>query len=749
MNFLKLVGQLVIEGADTAKNEIKEVKEEAEGSSGALEGVLGKIGNVALGIGKAVAGTAIASGTAIIGITKKAVDAYSQYEQLVGGVETLYQDSANIVLEYANKAYASAGMSANKYMETVTSFTASLLQGLNGDTAKTAQVADMAIRDMSDNANKMGTSMEMIQNAYQGFSKQNYTMLDNLKLGYGGTKGEMERLLAHAEQLPNALGRKFDITNLSDVYTAIHLVQEELGITGTTASEASTTITGSMSAVKAQWDNIMVALASDNANLGEMIDVLIGNLETFLGNMMPTIQTVFTKIPSLITSLAPLLGQMIMNLAPSLLQSIWMLIQELAKSVPNLIGQFSGIFSQIYGVIQTNLPIFVDKAREMMALFGEKIKENLPSVVSKGLDMLLGLSQNLLANVPMLINSGMDMIINIAQGIANAMPTLIQKAPEIITNIANTISKSMQAILLKGAQVVWELIKGIIGAIPTLIQEFPKVIEAIFAVWNAINWMNLGKNLISGITNGIKNMGGTLKTTAQNLFNQLKTNTSNIFNSIKTAITSPITSAKTAFSGLVSGMKNLAVNGFNALKSSASSIFNAIKTAITNPITSAKNTIKGIVDTIKGFFKFKISIPKIPMPHFSISPSGWKIGDLLKGKIPSLGISWYAKAMDAGMILDKPTIFGYQNGNLLAGGEAGSETVVGTNSLMSMIQQSVMQSNARNEELMSNILSLLATYIPEMANTRLVLDTGVLVGEIAPKVDRELGMISRMKERGR
>ena len=747
MNLFKLVGQLAIEGADEAKNEIRDVTDEAEGSSGKLGNALSKIGNVALGIGKAVAVGATASATAIIGVTKSAVDAYAQYQQLVGGVETLYKDSADKVLEYANKAYASAGMSANKYMETVTSFTASLLQGLNGDTAKTAEVADMAIRDMSDNANKMGTSMEMIQNAYQGFSKQNYMMLDNLKLGYGGTKGEMERLLADAEKLT---GVKYDISNLADVYNAIHVIQQELGITGTTALEAGSTITGSMSAVKAQWDNIMVALANDNANLGEMIDVLIGNLETMLGNMLPTIQTVFSKIPSLLVSLAPLLGQMILNLAPSLLTSIYELIKQLGASIPTLLGNFRNLFTQIYAVIQENLPIFVDKAREMMAQFGAKIQENLPAIISKALDILTGLSQTLLTNAPSLIASGMDLLMNIAKGFVNAMPTLIQKVPQIITNIANTITRGMQTILMKGAEIVWELIKGIIGAIPTLIQEFPKVIEAIFAVWNAINWMNLGKNLVTGIKDGIKALGTSLKNTASNLFNSLKNNTQSIFTRIGEIIKSPILTAKTRVLAVIGEMQNGLLSVFKGIKTNATSIFNGIKTAITNPIQTAKNTISSIVNAIKSLFSgLKITFPKIALPHFSISPRGWKISDLLKGSIPSLGISWYAKAMDAGMILDKPTIFGYQNGNLLAGGEAGSETVVGTNSLMSMIQQSVMQSNARNEELMSNILSLLATYIPEMANTRLVLDTGVLVGEIAPKVDRELGMISRMKERGR
>ena len=722
MELFKLMGTIAIEGADKAKREIDEVNDSAGETSSKLSNTLGSIGNTALAIGKTVAVGVGVAGTAIVGITKQAVDAFGEYEQLVGGVETLYGDSAKTVLEYANNAYKTAGLSANAYMQTITSFTASLLQGLDGDTAKTAQVADMAIQDMADNANKMGISMEMIQNAYQGISKQNYTMLDNLKLGYGGTKGEMERLLAEAEKLPSALGRTFDINNLSDVYTAIHLIQEDLGITGTTAKEAGDTIQGSMSAVSASWQNVLIGLANENANLDELIQTLIDNLVAMLGNMLPTIETVFKKIPSLITGIAPLLGQLILDLAPSLLQSITTLITNLASSIPNVLGQFGNLFSQIINTIQTNIPVFVDKAREMMGQFGEKIKENLPTVISKALDMLLGFSQVVIENVPMLVAGGMDMIKNIVQGIINSLPTLIQKASQIIINFANTISASMTTIFAKGVEIIWNIIKGIIGAIPDLIANFPKVIEAIFAVWNAINWLNLGKNLINGIGNGIKNVAGTFKT-----------------------------NVKTTFENIVNTIRNVFTNGFGVLKSKVSTIFNSVKTAITSPITTAKNVIKGIVDAIKGFFKFKISIPKIALPHFSIKPSGWKLGDLLKGKIPSLGISWYAKAMDNPMVLDKPTIFGASNGKFLGAGEAGAEVVAGRDTLMGMIQNAVDTSNARNTEIMEKVLSLLATYIPQMAeqSPQLVLDTGVLVSQITPRIDMELGVISRMKERGR
>ena len=573
---------------------------------------------------------------------------------------------------------------------------------------------------------------------------------------YGGTAGEMARLINET----GVMGKAFVATakNVKDVpfdkmIEAIHKVQEEMGIYGTTSLEAGETITGSMMAVKAQWENVLVALSDENQNLGDMIDILLGNLEVYLNNMMPKVVTALSKVPSFIEKVLPLLGQMIINLAPTLIQNSIALVKNIVtNTIPFVIDYAKNLITQFASTIQTNFSLVVGKAQELMAQFGEKIKDNMPSVISKALDMLMGFSQVVLENVPMLVAGGMDMIKNIVQGIINALPTLIQKAPQIITNFANTINRSATVILVKGAEIIWNLIKGIIGAIPDLIDNFPKVIEAIFAVWQAVNWVNLGKNLIGGIKDGIKNMSQSLKDTASNVFNNLKTNTANIFNNIKTAITSPILTAKTKALAVVGELQYAFMSIVKNLLSNIGKVFTSIKNAIVNPITSAKNIIKGILDTIKGFFSaFKITLPKIPLPHFSIKPKGWGFGDLLKGKIPELGIEWYKKAMDDGMVLNDPTIFGYQNGKFLGAGEAGSETVVGTGSLMGMIQQAVLESNARNEELIEKILLLLSSYIPQMANNnpQLVLDTGALVGALTPKIDKELGTISRMKLRGR
>ena len=274
-----------------------------------------KAGKLALAGAKAIGAGVAAGAAAVVAVTKQAVDAYGEYEQLVGGVETLFKENADSVLQYANEAYKTAGLSANEYMETVTSFSASLLQALGGDTEKAADYADMAITDMADNANKMGSSMESIQNAYQGFAKQNYTMLDNLKLGYGGTRSEMERLLADATKLT---GIKYDISNLSDVYEAIHVIQTELGITGTTAEEAAHTISGSFNALKASWENLLVALSDPEADFSAIFGQMVDSASTLLANAIPILGNLLgemiVKLPEAIEQLAPILIDAIVRL---------------------------------------------------------------------------------------------------------------------------------------------------------------------------------------------------------------------------------------------------------------------------------------------------------------------------------------------------------------------------------------------------------------------------------------------------
>ena len=793
MELFKLLGTIAVENTDAVKA-IKETSGEGEKAESKLSNAFDKIGSAAVKVGKAVATGFGVAATAMGTITTMAVKNYADYEQLVGGVETLFgaggkslgeyaasvgqsvsqakkeydslMNAQSTVLRNADVAFKTAGLSANEYMETVTSFSASLIQSLGGDTKKAAEAADQAIVDMSDNANKMGTSMESIQSAYQGFAKQNYTMLDNLKLGYGGTATEMARLINDSGVLGDAmidLGDKQNIgAALSEVgfakmVEAIHVVQTEMGITGTTALEASTTISGSISSMKSAWQNFLVGLADGNQNMDTLVSNLFESVTTVGANLIPRIQQTVKSIVNVVKTNAPKIiaeiKTMMVEMLPSLIETSTNIVNKLKEKFiaysPIVLDGIGKLITGIAGFIQSSLPIVTEKAKDIVSGLGQKIKENLPILISKGLDIMTGLSESILANLPTLVATGMDLIKSIAEGYVSALPDLIAKAPQIIINLANAISQSMQTIFMKGFEIVWELIKGIVSAIPDLISNFDNIIKSIFALWNAINWINLGKNLINGITNGIKNMGANLKNTANNLFKELDKLIGNIFKSIEKSIMNPINSAKNLFSTAVTGMKNLAVSTFNSLKSSVESIFSAVKSAMVNPIETAKNTIKGIIDTIKGLFNFQISFPQIPMPHFSISPSGWSIGDLLKGSIPQLSIDWYKKAMDDPMIMNSPTAFGINaNGQIMAGGEAGSEVVSGTDTLMNMIGTVVAAQNENLTNLVARLFAFLQESLPEMSNMQLVMDSGAVIGELAPGMDKALGKIAYRNGRG-
>ncbi|WP_329772777.1 hypothetical protein [Catenibacterium mitsuokai] len=716
LELFKLFGIIGLKGVEETKKGIKDTTNTAKEESSKIEKAVNKTGEIASKVGKAAIVGATAAATAIGTITKFVIQHYAEYEQLVGGVETLFGAQGMSLKKYAKSigetvgqakgkydqliqaqtevmnnakvAYKTAGMSANDYMNTITSFAAALKQSTANET-EAAKVANMAVIDMADNANKMGTNMEDIQNAYQGFSKQNYTMLDNLKLGYSGTKSEMERLLQDAEKLT---GVHYDINNLSDVYNAIHEIQKNLGITGTTAKEAMKTIDGAMKMTKASWDNLLTGLADPKQAVGPLISEFAKSLGILAKNVTPKIKEVFDALPNALIQITPQLMNMIIDLAPSLILAAINLVAGLIGALPGII---SPIFSQLSSLIGSGM---IDK-------IGQSISSNMPTLISKGLDMLLQFSQAILTNLPVFVGMGMKLIFYLVQGLMSALPTLISKVPTIIANLADAFSNSAQTIFAWGVKIIAEIIKGLVMSIPSLIANIPKIIYAIFAVWNAINWWNLGKGLINGIKNGITSMGGSLTSTAKNLFESLKNNVSNIFNNIKKVIESPIFGAKTKVLAIIGELQNGVRVGFNFIKSHASSVWNGIKSAIMSPMSTAANFVKAIISKIKGFFNFKISWPHIPLPHFNIQPSGWNVGDLLKGKIPSLGIKWYAQAMDNPMILDAPTIFGMSNGQMLGAGEAGAEVVAGRDTLMKMINQA---SNNRADEILDALHRIIA-----------------------------------------
>ena len=377
-------------------------------------------------------------------------------QQSLGGVETLFKDSADTVKEYAAQAYRTVGLSANDYMEQTTSFAASLLSSVSQDTNAAAQLANMAMVDMADNSNKMGTDMQDIQNAYQGFAKQNYTMLDNLKLGYGGTQAEMQRLLNDATKIS---GVKYDLGNLADMYSAIHIIQQEMDITGTTAREAATTLTGSFAAMKAAAENVM-GNWSTGADLTEPLQALADTAQTFLvDNLLPMIGNVLAGIPEIVYSLVP-----------ELLQT----------------------------------------GTELLSSLAQGFTEGIPEFFSTALPQLLAFTDQLRDNAASFVDAGLNLITQLLNGLIAGLPDLIAYVPDIIINICGIINDNMPKILAEGVSIIVQLVVGIVKAVPDLLANWKKILQAVLSVISAINWLNIGKNILTGVASGVKSMGTSM-----------------------------------------------------------------------------------------------------------------------------------------------------------------------------------------------------------------------------------------------
>src|SRR5574344_219597 len=395
---------------------------------------------------KSLAGVMKSMVSGLVDLGKQAIQNYAEYEQLVGGVETLFKDSAGAVEEYANNAYKTAGLSANEYMSTVTSFSASLLQSLNNDTAKSAEVADMAITDMSDNANKMGTDMSMIQSAYQGFAKQNYTMLDNLKLGYGGTKTEMERLLSDAEKLS---GQKYDISSLNDVYQAIHVVQTELGVTGTTAKEASTTIQGSVNSMKSAWTNLVTGIADDNADFDALITNFVDSIMTMADNILPRISIALDGIVELILGLADTLLPQVLDMGVELIQS---LIEGITGNIGSLMDGINQVINTLLNALISMLPQIIQAGMQVIVSLITGIASNLPTLIPEIIECVTLIVETLIDNIGLLVDAGIQLIIGLAEGLIKALPDLIDKIPVIIDKLITAIVDNLPKIIEMGVE---------------------------------------------------------------------------------------------------------------------------------------------------------------------------------------------------------------------------------------------------------------------------------------------------------
>lgn len=564
MNLFELFVKI---GADTteANKGIDEVGNKTSGLGEKLKSGLATVGKTA------VAG--VTAGVAALGtLGTKAVSAYADYEQLVGGVETLFKESQDQVMDYANNAYKTAGLSANEYMETVTSFSASLLQSLDGDTSAASDKANLAITDMSDNANKMGTDMTSIQNAYQGFAKANYTMLDNLKLGYGGTQAEMERLLADAEKIS---GIKYDISSYADIVDAIHVVQTEMGITGTTAEEAASTIQGSFGMMKSAWQNLVTGMADPDQDLGVLVGnftdsvVIAGNnlipriqellpriveattslirtvseqLPAILGTVLPSlvegatnlVTGLMAALPSVLSVLADVAPTVINTLVPALIELlpqitqtgidvIVSLAQGIADALPQLIPAATDAIIEIVEVLTSpdNLGNLVDAALAIILALVDGLVDATPKLIAAVPDVIANLVTAIITNMPKILEAGVEITMALADGLIKALPELIAAIPNLVLGIVQGIIDNLPEIIMAGPKIIAALATGLIEAIPDIVMVIPRLIRSIVDTFLSFDWGSIGKNIVEGIKNGFVNMWNSFKQTVENVFTGL------------------------------------------------------------------------------------------------------------------------------------------------------------------------------------------------------------------------------------
>ena len=682
MELFKLLGTIAIDNAE-AKKALQETSQEGQQTESKLGKFFGGIGKGAAVAGKAIATGLAAGATACIGLATAAIKSYGDYEQLVGGVETLFgtrgaksveeyaqmvgksvdtvsaefgmlQQAQNLVMDNAAQAYKTAGLSANEYMESVNGIAAALNQS-SASQLESAELANQAVIDMSDNAAKMGTSMEAIQNAYAGFSKQNYTMLDNLKLGYGGTKEEMQRLLADAEKIS---GIKYDISSFADVTQAIHVMQEEMGIAGTTAAEAAGTIQGSFGMLKGAWSNLLTGLSDPEADLSALISNVFESVTTFAQNLIPRITEVFSGIATALSTLVPLISQeipgFIQQVLPPLIDGAVAIVNGLVAALPSVVqalvdalpalidGIVQGmtalvealpqVIDAIVSALPTILPQLIDAAVSLITSLVSSISQIIQPLIDALPDVIVSIAEALVENLPVLIEGAVQLIVALVEALPDIIQAVVDYLPTIVELIVTALIENLPILIEGLIQIVAaivvalpEIFAALISAIPAVFSGIWEAIKGAFSgiaewfssVWNSLSnvpglaqlktmveqvWASISSH-ISTVLTAIKTIISTawegIKTTVSTALNAVKTVISTAWNTIKTVISNALKLIVSIVKGDWEGVKNSITNILNAIKTLISTVWNSIKSVITTALNAIKSTITSIWNGIK------------------------------------------------------------------------------------------------------------------------------------------------------
>lgn len=682
--------------------------------SSAFDEALGRAGSALGGFAAAGAAAVTAAAGAVVGITTQAVEQYGQYEQMAGGIEKLFGDASDAVMENAANAFATSGRSANEYMEAVTAFSGSLIRDLEGDTERAAELSDLALRDMSDNVNTYGTSMEAVQNAYTGLMRGNFTMIDNLNLGFTGSAQGMADLVNASGILADGLTVDANtVKNLSfDQYIeAIHAVQTEMNISGisaeeaaqmvasgamteeealramgTTAREATTTIQGSMAMTQSAWQNLITGLGDSDADLGSLIDNLVDSFMHLVDNITPVALNAMEGIADVITQLAPIieanlptmietvlpalisavtaiinavvavLPGLIETLLPPILQGTIHVVRSLIQALPTIINvlddQIPVILEELVPAIIEVTPLIIDAGFQLLLALMEGFSENIDTIVSAITDMAVLMSTTILTpdNINLFIDATMDVIEAVAQALLDNAPIIIDALIVCLANIFIALVENYTQYFDESMEDAREFFAGFIAGVT----EF-------------------GANVVSAFVTFLSNVVNTVV----NNFEYIKTSISDAFSVITDWISDGI-----------DGWINFFSDGFDNIWSTITSVLDNILGAFGNVFDDIAGVVSAGVQTLIDLFDFDWSLPDISLPHFSIQGGVAPYGLGGQGTFPSVSVEWYKKAYDQPMVLNDPTIFGFGGGKMLGAGDGnGGELIVGWDQLMSKISE--------------------------------------------------------------
>ena len=576
------------EAADEMSDELDDAGDSAEKSESKFSG----LGTTLKAVGAAMGAVVVAAAAGAVKLGKEVVSAYADYEQLVGGIDTLFKDSSNEMQRYAANAYKTAGMSANDYMETVTGFSASLISSLGGDTEKAAKYADMAITDMSDNANKMGSDMESIKNAYAGFSKGQFNMLDNLKLGYGGTKTEMERLLADAEAIS---GIHYDIDSYADVVSAIHVIQEEMDIAGTTAKEADATISGSISSLQSAIQNLIVGFGDADADMEMLCENMVDAFQTVVKNITPVIENIVKALPTVVEALI----QAIADLLPTLLETVTELFSQvlttLLSLLPSLIPAAVEAVMTIVNTLIENLPLLVDAAVQLITTLVSGIAAALPQLIPAAVEAVITIVQGLVDSLPMILDAALQLVTGLAQGILDAIPVIIEALPEVIMSIVNFILDAIPQIIDTGIQLLTSLVEALPEIIATIVEAIPEIIDGIInAVLNAIpQIIEAGIELLVSLIQALPQIITTIVAAIPEIIG-------GIVDAVIGNIDKIIVAGVELFVALIENLPTIIIEIVKAVPQIITGIVEALGKGVSKMAEVGKNLVKGLWDGIQG-----------------------------------------------------------------------------------------------------------------------------------------------------